>query len=50
MLIPGENIGAADGLFLAYLKALGSFDLSFPGFTHAPMGSRLKAGFIRCCV
>jgi arginine decarboxylase len=38
LLMPGENAGAADGPFLAYLKALEQFDLRFPGFTHDTHG------------
>ena len=34
LLMPGESLGAADGPFVAYLKALQEFDRSFPGFEH----------------
>jgi arginine decarboxylase len=47
LLMPGENIGALDGPFLAYLKALESFDLSFPGFTHDTHGIEAEGGVYR---
>jgi arginine decarboxylase len=47
LLMPGENIGAADGPFLAYLKALEAFDLSFPGFTHDTHGIEAEGGVYR---
>jgi len=34
LLMPGEGLGAADGPFMAYLKALQEFDRRFPGFEH----------------
>jgi lysine decarboxylase/arginine decarboxylase len=34
LLMPGESLGAADGPFMAYLKALQEFDRRFPGFEH----------------
>jgi arginine/lysine/ornithine decarboxylase len=38
MLMPGENIGAADGPYLSYLRALQSWDERFPGFGHDTHG------------
>lgn len=38
LLMPGENAGAADGPFIAYLKALQDFDKKFPGFGHDTHG------------
>lgn len=38
LLMPGENTGPSDGPLLGYLKALESFDRSFPGFTHDTHG------------
>ena len=34
LLMPGENVGDADGPFVGYLKALQAFDRRFPGFEH----------------
>lgn len=34
LLMPGENIGNMNSPILNYLKALETFDRSFPGFTH----------------
>jgi arginine/lysine/ornithine decarboxylase len=34
LLMPGEGLGAADGPFMAYLKALQEFDRAFLGFEH----------------
>jgi lysine decarboxylase/arginine decarboxylase len=34
LLMPGESLGAADGPFMAYLKALQELDRRFPGFEH----------------
>jgi lysine decarboxylase/arginine decarboxylase len=50
LLMPGENAGAADGPLLAYLKALESFDKSFPGFTHDTHGIESEAGVYRLLV
>ncbi len=48
LLMPGENAGAADGPLLAYLRALESFDRSFPGFTHDTHGIESDGGCIGC--
>lgn len=50
LLMPGENAGALDGPLLAYLKALESFDKSFPGFTHDTHGIESEAGVYRLLV
>ena len=34
LLMPGESLGAADGPYMAYMKALQEFDRRFPGFEH----------------
>ena len=34
LLMPGENVGDAEGPFVVYLKALQAFDRRFPGFEH----------------
>jgi lysine decarboxylase/arginine decarboxylase len=50
LLMPGENAGPADGPLLAYLKALESFDMSFPGFTHDTHGIESEDGVYRLLV
>jgi len=50
LLMPGENAGPSDGPLLAYLKALESFDKSFPGFTHDTHGIESEAGEYRMLV
>lgn len=47
LLMPGENAGSADGALLAYLKALETFDRTFPGFTHDTHGIEVEDGI--CC-
>lgn len=47
LLMPGENAGAADGPLLGYLKALESYDLRFPGFTHDTHGVEVEEGVYR---
>lgn len=44
LLMPGENAGPSDGPLLSYLKALESFDRSFPGFTHDTHGIEAEEG------
>jgi len=44
LLMPGENVGAADGPFVGYLKALQAFDRSFPGFEHDLHGVEHEGG------
>ncbi|MBA1245231.1 Orn/Lys/Arg family decarboxylase [Pseudomonas japonica] len=44
LLMPGENAGPADGPLLAYLRALESFDTSFPGFAHDTHGIESEGG------
>ena len=50
LLMPGENAGALDGPLLGYLRALESFDKSFPGFTHDTHGIENEAGEYRLLV
>ncbi|WP_397452582.1 Orn/Lys/Arg decarboxylase N-terminal domain-containing protein [Pseudomonas sp. NA-150] len=50
LLMPGENMGTADGPYLSYLKALESFDQSFPGFTHDTHGIESEEGVQRLIV
>lgn len=50
LLMPGENVGSADGPLLGYLKALQDFDHRFPGFGHDTHGVEVKDGtyYILC--
>ena len=50
LLMPGENAGDADGVFLHYLKALEAFDQAFPEFSHDIHGVEVKDGkyYILC--
>lgn len=50
LLMPGENIGPADGPLLGYLKSLETFDSQFPGFGHDTHGVENIDGkyFIQC--
>ncbi|WP_426110586.1 Orn/Lys/Arg decarboxylase N-terminal domain-containing protein [Pseudomonas sp. DSP3-2-2] len=50
LLMPGENVGPADGPLLGYLKALEAFDHRFPGFTHDTHGVEVEEGLykVRC--
>ena len=50
LLMPGENAGPLDGPLLGYLRALESFDKSFPGFTHDTHGIESEAGEYRLLV
>jgi arginine decarboxylase len=34
LLMPGENAGSVDGMYLSYLRALQAWDQRFPGFEH----------------
>jgi len=38
MLMPGESVGAKDGPYLGYLRALQAWDARFPGFAHDTHG------------
>ena len=38
LLMPGENAGPADGMYLSYLQALQAWDRLFPGFEHENHG------------
>ncbi|TCT06804.1 Orn/Lys/Arg decarboxylase N-terminal domain-containing protein [Aquabacter spiritensis] len=44
LLMPGENVGPADGPALAYLRALEAFDAQFPGFAHDTHGVEVEDG------
>jgi len=44
MLMPGENVGADDGPYLAYLRALQSWDRRFAGFGHETHGVEDRDG------
>ena len=50
MLMPGENLGSADGPFLGYLKALRDWDRKFAGFGHETHGVEVRDGeqFLYC--
>lgn len=50
MLMPGEATGAADGPYLGYLRALASWDVSFPGFGHDTHGVENRDGdyYVQC--
>jgi arginine/lysine/ornithine decarboxylase len=50
LLMPGENAGPVDGTLLAYLRALESFDRSFPGVTHDTYGIECEGGVYRLLV
>ena len=43
MMMPGENIGPADGPYIGYLKALRDWDRRFPGFGHETHGVEVRA-------
>jgi arginine/lysine/ornithine decarboxylase len=50
MLMPGENMGAANGPYIGYLKALQGWDRAFPGFGHDTHGVEVHDGeyYIQC--
>jgi arginine/lysine/ornithine decarboxylase len=50
MLMPGEVIGAANGPYIGYLKALQDWDRTFPGFGHDTHGVEVEDGeyFMQC--
>jgi arginine decarboxylase len=50
MLMPGEATGAADGPYLSYLKALSTWDHTFPGFGHDTHGVENRDGiyYVQC--
>ena len=50
MLMPGEDIGAADGPCMGYLKALRDWDRRFAGFGHETHGVEVRDGeqFLYC--
>ena len=50
MVMPGEQIGPADGSCLSYLRALETWDRRFPGFGHDTHGVEVRDGdyWVRC--
>jgi len=44
MLMAGEYTGANDGPYLNYLRALQSWDATFPGFGHDTHGAENRDG------
>jgi len=50
MLMPGEAVGPADGPYVGYLKALQSWDHTFPGFGHDTHGVEVEDGeyYLQC--
>jgi arginine/lysine/ornithine decarboxylase len=50
MMMPGETAGAADGPYIGYLKALKSWDHTFPGFGHDTHGVEVHDGeyYVQC--
>jgi len=50
MLMPGEVIGAANGPYIGYLKALQDWDRTFPGFGHDTHGVEVEDGeyYMQC--
>lgn len=47
LLMPGEEVGAADGPILGYLKSLEAIDRLFPGFGHDTHGVESHEGTYR---
>ena len=49
-MMPGENLGAADGAYLGYLRSLRDWDKRFPGFGHETHGVEVKGGdhYLHC--
>jgi arginine/lysine/ornithine decarboxylase len=47
ILMPGEDVGAADGPILGYLKSLEAIDRLFPGFGHDTHGVEIHDGTYR---
>ncbi|MGZ6368792.1 MAG: Orn/Lys/Arg family decarboxylase [Ktedonobacteraceae bacterium] len=50
LLMPGENAGPVDGMYLSYLRALQAWDRLFPGFEHENHGVENVDGtyFVYC--
>jgi arginine decarboxylase len=50
MIMPGENLGPADGPYIGYLKALRDWDRRFPGFGHETHGVEVHGGehYLHC--
>jgi arginine/lysine/ornithine decarboxylase len=47
LLMPGEEVGPADGAILGYLKSLEAIDRLFPGFGHDTHGVENREGTYR---
>jgi len=47
LLMPGENIGPADGPLLGYLRSMEQLDRTYPGFTHGTHGVEVVKGEYR---
>jgi arginine/lysine/ornithine decarboxylase len=47
LLMPGEDVGSADGPILGYLKSLEAIDRLFPGFGHDTHGVENHEGTYR---
>ena len=47
ILMPGEEVGPADGPILGYLKSLEAIDRLFPGFGHDTHGVEVHDGTYR---
>jgi arginine/lysine/ornithine decarboxylase len=50
MMMPGETAGPANGPWIGYLKALQSWDHTFPGFGHDTHGVEVEDGecYVQC--
>jgi arginine/lysine/ornithine decarboxylase len=50
MLMPGENLGSADGAHIGYLRSLRDWDRRFPGFGHETHGVEIRGGeqYLHC--
>ena len=50
MVMPGENLGPANGAWIGYLRALRDWDARFPGFGHETHGVEVRAGehYLQC--
>jgi arginine/lysine/ornithine decarboxylase len=50
MLMPGENLGPANGPWIGYLRALRDWDVRFPGFGHETHGVEVRDGehYLQC--
>jgi arginine/lysine/ornithine decarboxylase len=50
MMMPGENLGSADGPHIGYLRSLRDWDRSFPGFGHETHGVEIRGAeqYLHC--